>query len=186
MLIFTKMKKDIERIIQIPEGVEAHLHESEITVKFKGKEAKRTFNLQRASISKEGNSIRVFAEKGTKREGKIIGTVAGHITNMIKGLQEDFVYKLEICNVHFPMNVKAEKDKVIIKSFLGETVDRFAKILPHVKVVVSGHEIVVSGHDKEAAGQTAANIEQATKIKLRDRRVFQDGIFLTERTGKKI
>ena len=39
-------------------------------------------------------------------------------------------------------------------------------------------KIVVSGIDKEAVGQTAANIERCTTVKGRDRRVFQDGIYL--------
>ena len=32
-------------------------------------------------------------------------------------------------------------------------------------------------------GQTAANIENATRVRKRDPRVFQDGIYLFERDG---
>ena len=42
-------------------------------------------------------------------------------------------------------------------------------------------EVIVSGIDKEAVGQTAANIERSTTVKKRDRRVFQDGIYLIEK-----
>ena len=38
-------------------------------------------------------------------------------------------------------------------------------------------DVIVSGIDKEAVGQTAANIERCTTVKNRDRRVFQDGIY---------
>jgi len=93
---------------------------------------------------------------------------------------------MEICNIHFPMNVKVEGNRMIIKTFLGEQVDRTAKILPNVNVDIKGNKITITSHDKEAAGQTAANIETATKVKGRDRRIFQDGIFLTERNGEKI
>jgi large subunit ribosomal protein L6 len=39
-------------------------------------------------------------------------------------------------------------------------------------------EVTVSGTDKELVGQTAANIEKCATVKNRDRRVFQDGIYL--------
>ena len=100
---------------------------------------------------------------------------------MIKGVGEDFVYELEICNVHFPMNVKADGNKITIKSFLGETTVRESRIMPNVKVDIKGSQITVSSYDIEAAGQTAANLEKATKLTGRDRRIFQDGISITKK-----
>jgi len=181
------MKKDIEKIIEIPEGVEVSLNNSEIIVKSKGKESKKTFNLPNTiKIIKDNKNLKISAKKSTKRESKLIGTSVAHIENMINGMNEDFEYKLEICNIHFPMNVKIEGNKMIIKNFLGEKVDRFAKILPGVKVEVKANKVNISSHNREAAGQTAANVETATKVKGRDRRIFQDGIFLTEKCGRKI
>jgi large subunit ribosomal protein L6 len=51
-------------------------------------------------------------------------------------------------------------------------------------VAIKGDELIVTGINKEHVGQTAANIEQATRIKGRDPRVFQDGIYLTEKDVK--
>ena len=59
---------------------------------------------------------------------------------------------------------------------------RNARIEKGVEVKLSGDVIDVTGTDKEKVGQTAANIEHATKIKGFDRRVFQDGIFLMRKT----
>jgi large subunit ribosomal protein L6 len=39
----------------------------------------------------------------------------------------------------------------------------------------------VKGVDKEAVGQTAANIEQATKVRRKDPRKFLDGIYIYEK-----
>ncbi len=186
MLISIKMKQDIEKIIEIPEGVEVSVNEGEVIVKGNGKEAKRKFDLKNFKIEKTDNMIKVFAKKATKREGKLIGTVSSHIKNMISGIKEDFIYKLEIVNVHFPMNVKVEGDKIIIKNFLGEKIERIAKVLPKVKVEVKGNQIIVSSHEKESAGQTAANIEKATNLKGKDRRIYQDGIYIVSRAGKEI
>ena len=111
----------------------------------------------------------------------MIGTTWAHLKNMIKGVNEDFVYELEICNVHFPMNVKLNDDRVIIKSFLGETTERISKVHPEAKVEIKGSQVTVTSYNIEAAGQTAANLEKATRLTGRDRRIFQDGIFITKK-----
>lgn len=187
MLTTTKMKIKIEKIVEIPEAYQIDVNGNEISAKFKGKELKKTFSIPSSiKISKENNNIKLTAEKARKIEGKIIGTTVAHIKNMINGLNEDYVYKLELCTVHFPATIKVEGQKFIIKNFLGEIVDRVAEIVPNAKVEIKGNIISVTSPDRDAAGQTAANIEIATKIKYRDRRVFQDGIFLTEKNGVKI
>jgi large subunit ribosomal protein L6 len=141
--------------------------------------------------SKKGTEVPISSGKvvlsvksATRRESKMMGTIWAHLKNMIKGVEEDFEYKMEICNVHFPMNVKVEGEKVVIKSFLGETKERVARIMPGVKVDIKGTDVTVSSNNIESAGQTAANIEKATRLTGRDRRIFQDGIFITEKCGR--
>lgn len=180
------MKKNISREIKIPEGVQVELNGKEIVVKAEGKELKRKFDIPNVEISVDSGIVKLNAEKATKREGKLMGTSAAHIKNMLDGIKENYVYKLEVCSVHFPMNVKAEEGKVVIKSFLGEKQDRISRIPKNVKVDVKGNQIEVSSYDKEAAGQTAANLEKATRLKGRDRRIFQDGIYITEKPGRAI
>ncbi len=180
------MKENLLKEIEIPEGVEAEIKDKEVYVKGGEAEAKRRFDFRNINIEKKDNKIILSAKKATKREKRMIGTISAHIKNMLKGLKEKFVYKLEICNVHFPMNVAIQGNEVIIKNFLGESRERKAKILDNVEVTIDGNIITVESHNKEAAGQTAANIEQATRVKNKDRRIFQDGIWLIEKHGKKI
>ena len=54
------------------------------------------------------------------------------------------------------------------------------KIIGDVKVKVESEDIVVQGLNLEDVSQTAANIEQATKVKKKDPRVFLDGIYVYE------
>lgn len=180
------MNKDLSRSIEIPSGIEISINRKEFSVKGNGKEISREFDIGKIKAENKDGNIILTANGATRRESKMIGTIWAHLKNMIKGINEDFVYELEVCNVHFPMNVKVEGNKLIIKSFLGEKTDRVAKIIPGVNVDVSGSKITVSSHEIEAAGQVAANIEKATRLTGRDRRIFQDGIFITSKCGREI
>jgi large subunit ribosomal protein L6 len=184
LLISTKMKKELSRTIELPEGFSSEVKGGLITIKGNSKEASRNFALGKVKVNSEGNKLTLSAKQATRRESATIGTTWAHLNNMIKGLQEGFVYKLEVANVHFPMNVKIEGGRAIIKSFLGEKEDRYADIVDGTKVDIKGTEITITSDDIEKAGQTAANLEKATKLKGRDRRIFQDGIFITEKPGR--
>ena len=86
---------------------------------------------------------------------------------------------------HFPMTLKVDGNKFTITNMLGEKVPRVAK-LPwtpsEVQVKIEGKsDIIVTGADREKVGQSAANIERACKVKKRDPRVFQDGIYITSK-----
>jgi len=105
---------------------------------------------------------------------------------MINGVQKKFTYELKIAASHFPMTVKVEGNKALIKNFLGEKKNREAEILPGVEIEVGKKEIILKSCDIELAGQTAANIEKATQVKNKDRRKFQDGIFLTKKPRREI
>lgn len=174
------------KFVDIPEGVEVVIEENFVTVKKNGKKNEKVFDLPRIKLSIEDKGICVSGTKSSRKELKMIGTISGHLKNMIFGLDHDFVYNLEIANVHFPMNVKVDGDKIIIKNFLGERVDRISKIILGSKVEIKDSKITVSSNNKESAGQTAANLEKATRVTGRDRRVFQDGIFIVNKCGKKI
>lgn len=174
------MRKTLEKKIPLPEGVSCEFKNKKITCRKNAVELSKELNSPRISVAIEGDSILLRAEKANKNEYKIINSYASHLGNMFAGLNEKFVYKLEACNVHFPMLIKLGGDKITINNFLGEKVPRYATVLPNVDVQIKGTTLIVSSRDKDAAGQTVANIEKATIVKGRDRRVFQDGIFLVE------
>ena len=90
--------------------------------------------------------------------------------------------KMKTVFSHFPIKTSVEGNYLLIQNFLGERFPRRAEILPDVTVDVKGENIILSAVDKEKVGQTAANIERATKVKNRDIRVFQDGIYIVSRS----
>jgi len=171
--------------IPIPEGVNVSVNVR--TVKVEGPKGAIERELWHPGIQIEqkddGNEVIVKSDTARKKIRAVAGTYASHIRNMITGVTEGFFYKLKAVHAHFPMQVTLTKEgnAVSISNFLGERKPRIAKVEEGVKVEIKGREIVVSGVNKEAVGQTAANIEQTTRIKGYDPRVFQDGIYLVEK-----
>jgi large subunit ribosomal protein L6 len=97
---------------------------------------------------------------------------------MIKGVSKGFTYKLKIVFAHFPIFVEIRGREIWIKNFCGERRLRIAKIVGNVSVKVEGDDVIVQGINLEEVSQTAANIQQATKIKRKDPRIFLDGIYV--------
>lgn len=180
------MKKELFQEIEIPEGVEATIEDSLLKIKGPEGENKRELKIGKLVFEKKENKIRIGYEKATKTEKKRMNTITAHIKNMIQGVQKKFEYKLKICSSHFPMTVKAEGNKIIIQNFLGEKIDRITKIPSGTDIDIQKDFITITSTNKELAGQAAANLEIVTKIKMKDRRVFQDGIYIISKDGREM
>ena len=92
---------------------------------------------------------------------------------------------MKIVAAHFPMKVSVKDTDLLIENFLGEKHPRSAPLAAGVSATVDGDFVVLSGRDIEQVGQSAANIERATRIRDYDPRVFQDGIYLVEHAHRK-
>jgi large subunit ribosomal protein L6 len=168
--------------LQIPEGVSVDVAGNKLKVVGPKGEIQREFQLTKdVKIEKQENKIKVYSESERRKVKALVGTIAGHIGNMFTGVTKGFTYKLKIVFSHFPITVKVDKDKVLIQNFLGERKPRVAKIVGNVQVKVDGADVTVSGIDLDDVGTTASNLEQATRIKGYDKRVFQDGIWIVGR-----
>ena len=172
---------EISKIIQVPDGVEVTMEARKVTVKGEKGTLTRDFSYVPISIDVNGKTVRVWAEWPRKKEASLVGTIHSHIQNMITGVEKGFSYKLKIVFSHFPISVKVQGKTVMIENFTGERRARRVKIIGDVKVKVEGDDIIVQGLNLEDVSQTAANIEQATKVKKKDPRVFLDGIYVFER-----
>jgi large subunit ribosomal protein L6 len=173
---------EVSKVIQVPDDVEVTLEGKTVTVKGVKGTLTRDFSQAPISMELQGKSIRVWADWPRKKESALVGTVYAHINNMITGVRKGFTYKLKIVFSHFPISVKVQDKTVLIENFTGERNPRRAKIIGDAKVKVSSEDIIVQGINLEDVSQTAANIEQATKVKRKDPRIFLDGIYLYERS----
>tara|TARA_Y100001970_G_scaffold117242_1_gene145834 strand:- start:5720 stop:6283 length:564 start_codon:yes stop_codon:yes gene_type:complete len=175
----------ISHPINLPDGVSATISGNDVTLAKDGKSLTREFRHPRLEVRDSSGGIEVFCDLPRRKEKALAGTWAAHLNNMARGVDSGFTYKLRAVYSHFPMTIKVQGNEMTITNLFGEKVPRIAK-LPwgsgdndEVQVKVSNKtEITVSGADREKVGQTAANIERACHIKKRDRRVFQDGIYI--------
>jgi len=170
--------------VEIPEKVQVTIADGTVTVKGPQGEISKKLSHPRVKLERKGKHIVVSSELPRKREKALVGTYGAHLRNMMVGATKGFEYKLKIVYAHFPIKTSIKGDQFVIENFLGEKLPRKTKILGSTKVNVKGDQVVVTGPNVEDAGQTAANIERATKIRGFDLRVFQDGIYITEKPGR--
>lgn len=178
------MKLTIEETMDVPQGVTVTIEHGNVHVKGPKGEIVRRMISQGINIGVEGQRVIFKTKKATKREKKMLYTFRAHLTNMIRGVQKPWAYKLKVCSGHFPMNVSVAGNKFVIKNFLGEKVPRECVLPQGVDVKVAGQEITVTAVDREIAGQTAALLELLTFKPNKDQRTFQDGIYIVEKPGK--
>ena len=169
----------IEHSVTIPEGVTANISEDGVvTITGPKGSLTRTFQSKVINLLEDGNGIIVRVDLPRRKQRALAGTWNAHLNNMVKGVTDGFTINLKAFYSHFPMTMQANGNTFTVNNYFGERVPRTAKILDNVEVKVSNKtEVTVTGIDKEAVGQTAANIERCTTVKNRDRRVFQDGIY---------
>ena len=172
---------EISKTIQVPDNVDVSLEGKKVYVKGANGSLTRDFSFVTIAIEGEGKKIRVWAKWPRKKEAALVGTITSHIQNMITGVTKGYSYKLKIVFSHFPISVKIQDKFILIENFTGERRARRIKIIGDVKVKIEPEDIIVEGINLEDVSQTAANIEQATRVRGKDPRVFLDGIYVYER-----
>lgn len=178
--------KIVKETVNIPEGIEIKIDNNGIHAKGPKGEISRKLIHPRVGMGVKDKEIIITCKKATKREKSIIGTFKAHIKNMFAGVKEGYIYKLKICSSHFPMNASVNNGEFVIKNFFGEKIPRKLKIKEGAAVKIEGDIITIESIDKEIAGQVAADIETLTKRTKYDRRIFQDGCYITEKAGKEV
>lgn len=173
--------RSVRETLEIPDEVDLDLEGDEVVVSGPKGELSRTFDMKGVELDRDEDSFIVTSTSSRKEFRAAVGTVISHVQNMIEGVTEGFSSRLKVFYSHFPITVSMEGNKVKVENFVGGEKPLYAEIVGDTEVEIEGEEIEVRGVDKEEVGQTAANIEEATTLKNRDPRVFQDGIYIVER-----
>ncbi|MFC7098286.1 50S ribosomal protein L6 [Halobaculum marinum] len=172
----------MERDIELPEDVSADLDHLDLTVEGPNGSVTRRLWYPDVSVSTEDDAVVIAYPDDADRQTKAtVGTFASHVTNMVHGVTEGWEYEMEVFYAHFPMDVSVEGDEVVITNFLGETAPRRTQIRGDTDVQIDGEALTLTGPSKEDVGQTAASIEQLTRVTDKDTRVFQDGVYITRK-----
>lgn len=167
--------------ITVPDGVDVTMAGHTVTMESGDAAVTRTFDHPAIDISIEDDTITVSTGSGRRDDRAVLGTYTAHLHNMIEGVTNGFVYRMQGFYQHFPMDLSVQGDTFVIKNFIGERAPREIPIPDSVTVEVDGEDVVVRGADKDQVGQTAATIEQTCYKGTRDPRKFQDGVYITER-----
>lgn len=171
-----------EEVLEIPKGVEVDFSEEHvITVKGPNGTITKDFShIRGIKFLREKNKL-IFSTHFPKGNTlALTNTIYNIIKNLIVGVQTNYKYICKVCYSHFPctVEVKQNRQEIHVVNFLGERAPRKTKYQDHVDVKVQGDDVILIGPDKEALGQTAANLKRACRIRKKDPRVFQDGVYV--------
>jgi large subunit ribosomal protein L6 len=170
--------------LEIPDEVSAETDHLDLTVEGPNGSVTRRLWYPDVDVSVDDGGVVIESEETDAETMATLGTFESHVRNMFHGVTEGWEYEMEVFYSHFPMTVRAEDGEVVIENFLGEKAPRRTPIHGDTEVDIDGEEVTLSGPDIEAVGQTAADIEQLTRVKDKDIRVFQDGVYITAKPNR--
>ena len=177
----TKQLEKFATEVVIPENVKVSFQSHVLTVEGPLGKTYKIFKKIPVDIQVNENKV-VLKAQGTRNSNyAIMNTARSIIRNILEGVVEGYTIKMKIVFSHFPINVKIEGKKVLIENFQGERAPRTTKIWGETKVVPKGDDVVITGHVLTDVSQTAAEIENKSRVKNKDHRVFLDGIYKFEK-----
>jgi large subunit ribosomal protein L6 len=143
--------------IALPPGVAVEVHEHEIRVKGPKGELKRHISPD-ISVAMKGKQLLVTRPSDEQQHRSLHGLTRTLVANMVEGVTSGFEKKLEVVGVGF----RAEKvgDDLVLRVGFTHTV--VMKPRPGITFTVDAKNvgIAISGIDKEAVGQTAAEVRR--------------------------
>jgi len=177
----TKQQTKFSTEVQIPENVKVSFKKNMLNVEGPLGKTYKNFKKIPVDIHVNDNIISLNAIGTRNSSFAIMNTARSIIKNILEGVIEGYTIKMKIVFSHFPINVKVEGKEVLVENFQGERAPRITKIWGETKVLPKGDDVIITGHVLTDVSQTAAEIENKTRVKNKDHRVFLDGIYKFEK-----
>ena len=150
------MSRIAKEPVSLPQGVEFNL--SGTTVNMKGSKGALSMELNsEVELAHDDNQLTVKPRSGSRFAVAMSGTTRALLANMVQGITEGFVKKLELRGVGYRAQLQGKK----LNMTLGFSHPVVYDVPEGITVETpSQTEVIVSGTDKQRVGQVAAEIRR--------------------------
>ena len=178
----TKQMEKLETSIDVPDKVTVSIKKNILSVEGPLGKTFKSFKKIPVNIQVSDGKVSLKAVGTRKKDYAILNTATSIISNLCEGVLEGYTIKMKVVHAHFPITVKPQGNNVLIENFQGERSPRITNVHGNTKVVAKGDELIITGPVLTDVTQTASEIEQKTKVKNKDHRVFLDGIYISSKS----
>ena len=169
--------------ITVPEKVKVSVADSHVSVE--GPKGKLEMDMPiRTSVSHEDNVLKVSRDGDDRQANAMHGLGRSLLNNMIKGVNEGFVKKLEINGVGFKAIVSGNK----VTMSLGFSHPINYQLPEQVKVTVEKDvKVTIEGPDKQKVGMVAAELRSFYPVEpYKAKGVKYEGEHVRRKEGKTV
>jgi len=168
--------------IQVPAGVLVSQQEGTVTVKGPRGELTRAF-VPQMTVTVHESEIAVTRPDDTRQNRALHGLTRALLANMVTGVHEGFVRRLNIEGVGFRADVQG--GDLVLQVGYSHSVTMPAPEGISFEVDRTGRMITVQGIDKELVGETAARIRRVRKPEpYKGKGIAYEGEVIRRKTGK--
>lgn len=170
-----------KQIITIPAGTDVSVATDSVQVK--GKVGTLVKPMHPAvKITVTGTEAKVEPANSSRLARALWGTYAAHLKNMIAGVNEPFVKKLQVEGIGYRAEVSGKN----LKLQIGFSHPVMVAIPDGVTAVVEKNIISISGPSKEMVGQFAASVRELKKPEpYKGKGIRYEGEVVRQKQGKK-
>lgn len=167
--------------IDVPEGVKVEVRDNTVSVTGPLGANSRKANDKFLAVAMGEKGITIESAKRSKKLAKRAmnaeKSFAKELRNDIDGVRKYFEVNMKIVFAHFPISIEVRSDEVRINNMVGERAPRVSRIVGKTKVEVKGQDLRLYGTSLDDVNQTAANLRKTVRIREKDSRTFQDGVY---------